>query len=448
MLKTVATTLARWTSSATRNSVIHATGINLVIVGITTIAGIVIARTLGAEGRGYYAAIMAWFALAQVLGELGQSGAVTFWVSKDPLRGKVFVASSRWIMITVGGVVSIAGILTADFLAQGHAGVGDAYRIAFLGCFLNSLCAASIYGLQAVSLRRWNLVRLAQPVAYIAIVIGFALSGILDIVWLSLALILSVLVQLLFAVQQAKVVGLARGKPTRAAVVALTRYGVAYTGSALPAAASGQFDKVVLAGTVNPSLLGEYAVASSVASLAYPVSTAVSSVVFPKTASAQMDETGRRRLEFRALTGIAIVSVLMSAVIAVGLGPLIPLIFGDEFTGSVALVWWIVPAILFRSVSQVMSALLRGRGLPGLITYGQLAGLIVGASTIFPLISSSGLQGAALAFGLGEAAVLTVVSVFYMWARRRAAEHERQDANAIRRRSRPALLDTTRKCAD
>lgn len=407
-------------SSKSKQSIFHAAGTNFLIVGITTVAGIVVARALGAEGRGYYAAIMAWFALAQVVGELGQSGAVTFWVSKDPARGKDYVASSRLLMLAVGTLTSAAGVALSGFFAKGEADVTTAFQIAFAGCLLNSVCAAYVYAVQAKSIWRWNTVRLAQPLVYLGLVFAFALTDLLDIVWLSIALVCSIVVQFVFAVCQAAMIGLTRGRRKRSLTGRLARYGIAYAGSAVPAAVSSQYDRLILSRTAPPEQLGHYSVAASVAGLAYPFSTAVASVVFPRAADATLGEAGRRNIERRAILGTAMVSAAVSVIIATLVGPFIPAIFGEEFRDSVPLVWWLIPGVLFRSVSQVIGALLRGRNRPGLVTYGQLCGLVAGSVAILPLMAWIGIYGAALAVALGELAVLLVALSILRAEQRRA----------------------------
>ena len=412
---------------ASRHVVVHAAGVNFAMIGITTFAGVLIARWLGAEGRGYYAAIMAWFALAQVIGELGQSGAVTFWVSRDPSRAKDYVASSRLLMLVIGVLVAAVGIVLSPLFAHGIESVTVAYRIAFGGCLLNSLCAASVYALQGTSINRWNIVRISQPIAYLVLIVALALSHKLDIIWVSVALVASILVQFSIAIGQGIVEGLEGGRPRKALVKELAIYGVAYSGSAIPGSLASQYDRLVLSGVAIPAQLGLYAVAGSVAGLAYPFSTAVASVVFPRSARADLDEAGRRHLERRAIFGTALVSLGISMAIAIGVAPLIPLVFGQSFQAAIELVWWIIPAIFFRSVSQVISALLRGRGRPGLVTYGQLFGLVAGVATIFPFMAWLGVRGAALAVSLGELVVLAVTIAMFVAERRRTLRTFKKD---------------------
>ena len=404
-----------------RHAVVHTTGVNFLIVGVTTLASVSVARSLGAEGRGYYAAIMAWFALAQVLGEIGQSGAVTFWVAQDPLRRRDYVATSRLLMLGIGAMISAIGIGVAPALSGGVESVTITYQITFAGCFLNSVCAAFVYALQAVSTYRWNLVRVSQPIAYLILVVGFGLAGILDLIWLSVALVLSIAAQFMIATIQARLVGLVRGKADRDVFHGLIRYGFAYAASAVPGTLASQYDRLALSKTVPAASLGQYAVASSVASLVSPFATAVSSVVFPRSAAVGQDEVARLRMENRSVVSTALVSVAISSVMAFLAAPLVPLVFGAAFLPAVGLVWWLAPAMVLRAISQVANALLRGRHRPGLASYGQLSVLAVGACAVLPLIGWLGVRGAAVAVGLGEAVGLTLSLLMLARERRRAS---------------------------
>jgi O-antigen/teichoic acid export membrane protein len=403
------------------HSITHAASVNVLIVGVTSIASIVVARSLGTEGRGQYAAIMAWFALAQVMGEFGQSGAVTYWVAHEPKGAKQFVASARVLMLMAGGVVSVVGICISGFLAGGDSAVAIAYQIAFAGCILNSLCAGAVYALQSLSLWRWNIVRLTQPVAYVCLIIALWLTGVLNIAWLSIALVASIAIQFVIVAIQSRAVGIIGGNLARDKLIALARYGGAYSASAVPTSLSSQYDRLALSRTVQPSELGQYAVASTVAGLVAPFATAVASVMFPRTARAAIGEAARRATESKSLIATAGFSIGISAVLAIVAAPLVPIVFGSGFRPAVELVWWLAPAMVFRSISQVVSALLRGRQRPGLATYSQLSVLIVGGVVIFPSIALIGVRGAAAAIGIGEAVGLAIGLVMLQRQRRRAA---------------------------
>jgi O-antigen/teichoic acid export membrane protein len=120
----------------------------------------------------------------------------------------------------------------------------------------------------------------------------------------------------------------------------------------------------------------------------------------------------------------SLVGMVITLLIAALASPLIPLVFGESFRPSIGLVWWLAPAVFLRSISQVLNALLHGRRRPGLATYGQVSGLVVGGILMLPLIDTLGTRGAALASSIGELTVLVVAATILFAVRRRAARDE------------------------
>jgi O-antigen/teichoic acid export membrane protein len=59
-------------------------GYNAASLAAAGLGGIIIARALGPEMRGEYAAVTAWFGIAITIGGMGQPAAVCFYVAHDP----------------------------------------------------------------------------------------------------------------------------------------------------------------------------------------------------------------------------------------------------------------------------------------------------------------------------------------------------------------------------
>ncbi|WP_164205453.1 oligosaccharide flippase family protein [[Micrococcus luteus] ATCC 49442] len=389
-----------------KNSFIQASGTNFLILGLTLVAGVVVARSLGAEGRGHYAAIMAWFGLTLVLGELGQSGAVTYYVSRHGRWGADFVRSSQILMSIAGVLAATGGVLAADLLAGGDDGLAAAYRVSFVGCLINGLGAPYVYALQAVSIRSWNFIRVIQPAAYLLLMLAVAWIGQMSLLSLALILVTSTSVQMLWAGYVSARFGIAGGRSRSRLRRPLLKYGLAYSGSSVPLAASSQIDKLALSRMVSPSDLGLYAIASTIASMASPFSTAISSVIFPRIARRDIGHERKVSLENRSLALTVCVSLVVSVLVAATAPWTVPWIFGDEFVGAVSLTWWLVPAMVLRGCSQVVSAHLRGRGRPGSVSWAQCGGLLCAIVGILTLTPMYGMAGTALGIALSELLVI------------------------------------------
>ena len=415
--------------SGLRRPALQATATNLGMVALATVSGIVVARGLGPDGRGHWAAILAYFALAQVVAEVGQSGAVTYFVSRHPEQLRQIVVRARWLMLVAGVVLTVAGLVATPLLAGDDPELQWAYALMFIGVLLNSAFASSVYALQAVSIGRWNVVRLAQPLLYSIVITALAAVGMLSLIGVACCLVVSILLQfiVLALVKGAAAEGHASDEPGIGAR-RLLAYGGAYAGAAVPTSVAGQYDKLVLSRTVPASDLGQYAVGSTVANLVSPFATAIASVMFPRASKLGLADGERARLETTTLVRTAFVSVVVSAGLCLVAPLLVPLLFGRSFSAAVPLVWALALVMVFRSLSQVAGAFVRARNHPGHAAAAQITGLVSGLLAMGPAIGLWGVFGAPVALGLGELVTLTAVALALVTLRRRGTTEGGQHA--------------------
>ena len=75
---------------------------NVASAACAALGGVIVARAVGPTVRGEYAAVTAWFGVLLLLGEVGQTAAVCFYVARDPCRARGYVATSRMMMLLTG----------------------------------------------------------------------------------------------------------------------------------------------------------------------------------------------------------------------------------------------------------------------------------------------------------------------------------------------------------
>ena len=98
--------------------------------------------------------------------------ALVYYVAREPLRAREYVATSRAMMLATGMVALVAGVLLAPVLGHGLPAVTAGYRIAFGSSIVAFVGGSFTASLQARDLHRWNVVRLTQPAfSLIAIVV-------------------------------------------------------------------------------------------------------------------------------------------------------------------------------------------------------------------------------------------------------------------------------------
>ena len=333
--------------------------------------GRVMARSLGDSGRGAYALVATWYGMSAMVAEWGQSAAVTFFVARAPDNGARGVSSARLVMLGPSLVVALCGVGLSSHLADGDPGLTWAYILAFSMPLATALAGAHLFAAQSLSIGAWNVIRIVQPVAYLVFVVTVGLTGHITVMLATACLASSLVAQMICAWAFGSRRHLTGGSPTRKDVAWLALFGVRQMGSTIPAGLSSSLDKVVLANFVSAAVIGHYAVAFTMISVAGTFGAAISAVSYPRFASLPPSAPGRIRLEIRALGGAGVSAAVLGGTLA-GVSPwLIPFVYGSQFTESVHLVWWFFPGTVLTSLALVGAAILRGRGQPGRVAMAQ-----------------------------------------------------------------------------
>jgi O-antigen/teichoic acid export membrane protein len=374
------------------------------------LGGILLARALGPAVRGEYAAISAWFGIALMVGGMGQPAALCFYVSRDPTRARLYVATSRTMMLTTGVLALGSGLLLATLLSRGNPEVATGYRIAFGTSIVAFVGASYTFSLQARDLHRWNVVRVSQPVLSLA---AMGLLWYLRLLTLFTALFVvavTMVLQLVWAYRCCRLTGLAPGRPKLGLVRPLSAYGVAQIAALTPAALNANLDQLVLSQTVAPADLGRYAIAVSLTSVPIPLVAAIGNVAFPRLAARRAVTEETRRLQSIAVLGSAGLAAAMLLPLALVAYWFLPLVFGEAYSGAVPLLWILTPGAIFLACNQVVGDLLRGRNHPAVVAWAQGFAAIFTVVLLFALLPVIGVAGAAVAstvsYGLALAVML------------------------------------------
>ena len=398
--------------SATLRTIFRTAGFNVANTLLAGVGGILVARVLGPEGRGDYAVLISWLGLALLVGELGQTASVTYHVARFSDRARDYLATSVRTL-TVSGLIAIPIVLVAaPYLADGRSAREAGFKILAVALPIAFVGASYTFALQANRIDWWNWVRFSQPVVWF---LGLMVLLWVEDVELSVILVIyvfSVLVQLPVAVILCARAGLLGGRADRTLVKPLMRYGAGQLASSLPAGFTRQLDVIVLATAVSAADVGKYSVALSYSLLAFPLASAIGSVVFPR--QARSGGSGRS-IVGRSIIGVLVVTIAVMIPLLLVSGWLLPLVFGAEFAGSVHLLWYLSPGLVALAVNQVGGDLLRGMGKPHLVAVASWVGLVFLAGSLLLLVPAHGTLGAAISVSIaqiGSAAVLIVVLFF------------------------------------
>lgn len=389
-------------------------GVNLVVSILSAGTGLVLAKVLGAYGRGGYAAANAWFGAALVIGELGLTGATTYFVAREPARAGNYVTTTRRLLAVQGVVVAGLLIAVAPLLGRGGSGQTLAYVILFAIVPVAFLSGPYTFALQSLSIRRWNAARLSQPVLYVLLLAGLWVFGTVTLVWSIVMLAISIAGQFAFAWALYRSLGLRAGYAQRDLVRPLLTYGVSTLAASAPTVANARLDQVVLALVVPRADLGQYALAVSIASFSFPLGAAFGYVAMPQLARLGISGSeARRGIAKRALGGSAAVALLTTVPILAGAWLLTPLVFGDQYRQVPLLVLILTPGAMVLAVKQVAGDLLRGMGRPSTVARCEGAAAAVTVLGLAISLPNWGIYGAAvtsvLSYMVAFALLLTAV---------------------------------------
>jgi O-antigen/teichoic acid export membrane protein len=384
-------------------------GFNVAATAAAALGGIVVARAVGPAVRGEYAAVTSWFGLLLMAGGAGQPAAVCFHVARDPRNASSYVATSRALMLGTGSVVLVAGLFCAPILARGNRELAEAYRIAFSGSVIAFVGASYTFSLQATDMRRWNLVRVSQPLLAMSAIVLLWRLRLLTLHTALVVLVATMAVQFCYAYYWCRRTGLAPGHVRPQLAGPLARYGLSQLAALTPAAVNAYLDQLILSQLVPPADLGRYAVAVSATLLPIPLVSAIGSVAFPRLAARRNVTANSYRMQ---LTAVAVSAGIASAVllpVAASAYWLVPAVFGPAYRGAVPLLWLLTPGGIFLACGQVIGDLLRGINRPGLVAMAQGFAATFTVILLVGLLPILGVAAAAVASTIAYGIALAVM---------------------------------------
>jgi O-antigen/teichoic acid export membrane protein len=393
------------------------------------VTSVYIANAFGPDGTGAYALVGSLFAALFLLAGLGLPTGITFLVSRRVWSATAALWESTGAALPLGvagmglgmGFYALTNdsILDGVTLPEALAVCGAVpFGIVWLNCGAIALALDLYEQYASFQLSRAIL----SLVAVVGLGIGFGLAG--AIIGFAIGQALSALLaatSLLRSVPDA-------GEETRAHE---TRHGLTPLRSALKfgrrawSADVLQFlnyrlDLFILAAFVSRADVGRYSLAVSLTMLAWLLPTAIGQVLLPRTASldsaAEIGEMRRDEADAAAARVIRHTVLLQgptAVVISILLLGGVPLIYGHEFTQTVALGFLLLPGVLAASVAKVVSPVITGRGFPIYSVYNVLITVpvtLILYLTMIPLLDAA---GAAIASSASYALTTIIAMYFY-----------------------------------
>lgn len=382
-------------------------GTSFAIQGLNAVTGVLLARALGAEGRGELAAAIIWPSLLAGLGSLGLSDAATFHAARRTATTAVIAGSAvmlaaaqALVLVAVGAVVVPLALARYDDRAL-HAAF---LFLLFIPLNLVALALLGILnGLQRF--RAFNLLRL------LVIVVSATGIGLLwatgELTVLSAAVVYLVANALTLMGAAVAVSRSLEERPhfERAVAQSLWSYGLRSHTSSVPLMLNERVDQLLISIVLAPVQLGLYVVAVTLTSITSLVGSSIAMVSLPTIAPLE-DGPARRHLARKHISLTLVASAAVTIPLVVLARPLIELLFGRAFSGAVAAAQVLLVAAGVLATGRVLGAILKAVDRPLEPGKAELGGLLVTLISLAVLLPALGIVGAAIASLLAYAASL------------------------------------------
>lgn len=370
------------------------------------ITGPLLARALGATGRGDLAAMQVPFLLAPGVLALGIPAFAYRALPRGTKPADVFGSLGAPLLL-LGVIAAACSVPVADAFAGSRETVRTYLIIGFLLTPLQLVGSLWLSALAA--LERWTAVlwTICLPFApgLVGTVVLYAV-GDLTLGWACALTVAGNVLVLVPAIPMLRAAGrpVFRRRLARDGIV----FGAKSWAGGLAQLANLRLDQLLMITVVSPRVLGLYAVATTLAGVPTLAAAALAQPLMPRVAAGEVS------LMARAVRLTIAVSIVINLAMLVVMPTLVPVLFGAGFDGAVPVARVLLIGCVPLCGAIVISGGLQADGAPMIPTVGELLALAVTVAGLLTLLRPLGGIGAAIvsvaAYSTSFAFQLTVAS--------------------------------------
>lgn len=400
-------------------------GLTFVLYGLTLmvnlLTGVLIARTLGADGRGALTAIITVPQMLAFIFAIGVSQAVAYRLAREPSAGGRLLTTWTVILLPLAALALAVGFLLLPVLLGAQSEHTHALAQLFLVTVVLGLADELTSGflLGDHDFLFFNLRRLAQPT-----LMGIGFLALWGADRLTVDSALAVTAAALVLTSAAGIVRILSRHRPRPGSQALGReqiwYGVrAYT-SGLGQTVNARLDLLIMPAILTASAVGSYSVATNLAFIVATLGGTLAQIVLPAAARQGAGGTRTVILSLYATLGV---SVAMAAVLAAAAEIGVRTIYGPEFADSVLPLRILLPGCVLFAAAAVLWSGLNAANRPFTAAAAQVGGIVVTIVGLLIFLRSGGIVAAAIISTVSYALVFAASAFLY----RRALHLEWRD---------------------
>lgn len=371
-------------------------------------SSIIIARMLGPEGRGVFAAVTALAGIGLQVSTLGLQSSNTYYLSADRDLLKPILANVALVTFVIGGLVS--AILWMYAIATGFAASVGPTPLAWALAAIPASLGYTLYSSLLVPLgriRQLNVIETGYKLAALSLVAATAFLGYRSPEAFLAASLLASGIGLLAS-------GVGVGFTPAVAMAACPGLLLRQFPFALRAFLASFFafvlvriDLLMVQAISGNAEVGNYAIAVAMADMVYLFPATAATLLFPHFVASKGIAV-RRSLAWRMLAGVGAATGALALAGAVLAEWSVALLFGPDFAPAASMFRVLAIAITLYGVNNVVSNFFAAQGFPWGAVWVWGLGVIANVLLNLALIPSMGGVGAAWASVAGYGVVLTV----------------------------------------
>ena len=391
-------------------------GTQVVQAALAMVAGILVARYLGASGKGQLSVLVALGSMAVLLASLGLHFSAVYFLGKFKGERESIIANIAFVGL-LGGVVT-AGLLGVvgmvfhgELLGGISLGLFLLYVLSVPPAYFNSLTRGVLLGAGRIGV--YNLRDLIEGGGLLmGTVAGLVLFGprLGPLVALRVLIEFAVAVVLFLYVRRMFAFGM---RPSRRLLRRQVAYGLRNYASSLLWLFLLQSDIILCNHFLGSGPTGIYSVAVSVGLPVTLLASTVGTLTFQRVSSTEGREE-RVANTNRTLRVMLPIVVSLAVTLGVTAGWIVPLLYGSQFEGATKALIVLLPGLCALSLELVAMNFLAGEGSPPIVYQAPFVGLLLnGAANLF-VIPRWGITGAAATSSVAYCVVLVLIFRHYL----------------------------------
>ncbi len=381
----------------------------------TAVSGILVARMLGVENRGYLALLILWPTILARLGGAGLPIALPYFISRDQARA---APMARLIVRPAAIQMAILALAHGAVLAVLLPGKPASIQIAGILTLLAGPLSLALDYLLAIlqgqqRFGAFNVLRAGPAGLYCLLSAILFVAGINNLLFIAGALIGALLITVLASVI------VVRAGLLETVTEAASKFGLrdmyafglrGMLGSVSPIE-TFRLDQAAIGLFLPPAALGLYVIGLAFTNLPRFFAQSIGMVAYPRMASRRAYGWSTMWPFLWLTLGLSTAAVL---VLFLSAPRLVPAIFGLQFVGAVTVTRILLVGSLFFAARRLLTDASRGLGLASAGSVAEVASWLWLLPSVVLLLPRFGIQGVAIALTSSAAFSLLVLSVILL----------------------------------